>query len=116
MLRQQILDLNDKFDYFVAMMAKSKQLPVEELKPEPKSQIAESLVIDTEVEKKEIIERFNTFKENATSANLGNRQEIRQECTQENFKKMGSAWLANLENLVEKEEKEEEFRQSVMIE
>ena len=31
LLKQQVLDLNDKFDYFVCMMIKSNQIPIENL-------------------------------------------------------------------------------------
>lgn len=63
-LKKQVLDLNDKFDYFICMMLKANNMPVEDISPEaiakaaipkkgkesPKFAISDSIVIPNEDE------------------------------------------------------------------
>ena len=71
-LKQQVLDLNDKFDYFVCMMLKGQKLPVENMAPpQPKENPgqfermksaefgqSEDLEEDLEIERQELIGQF----------------------------------------------------------
>lgn len=117
-LKKQVLDLNDKFDYFICMMLKANNMPVEDISPEaiakaavpkkgkesPKFAISDSIVLpDEEFEgdgKGATVELFKEFNINAIEANLGNRKVFRQEGNSEgDLKKMGTAWLNRLADL-----------------
>lgn len=57
MLKQQVLDLNDKFDYFVCMMLKAKSMPVENMVNDDVK--ASHITVDgPDRERREILDKF----------------------------------------------------------
>jgi len=56
-----------------------------------------------EKDRKDLLERFGNFRENALAADLGNRQALRV-ADKAKRKRLGANWLESLETLVEEEE------------
>ena len=67
MLKQQVLDLNDKFDYFVCMMLKAKNVPVDSIASNPDDSHPGSQA----KEHSGLVDRFKEFEQNAYKADLG---------------------------------------------
>ena len=73
LLKKQVLELNDKFDYFVCMMLKSNQLPVDslaEMKLSPKARKRNKTLnfsdASVEEDKAETLSKFKSFTQNAS--------------------------------------------------
>ena len=73
-----MLDLNDKFDYFICMMLKSKEMTLDDMTVDDGDVRASHIHLNEQGrEQRDVLEKFKKFQENAISADLGSRQAMR---------------------------------------
>ena len=100
LLKHQVLDLQDKFDYFILMQLKSGELRVEDFQAPPQS-LGGPDVTREEVDEAEASERLKTqlqdFAASSKLWDLGNRSVLYRESTSGSG--LGKRWLSRLQEL-----------------
>lgn len=116
-----MLDLNDRFDYYVCMLLKDDKLSLSDLVVPPQPDAASpkarrsTRLTGLDLKQRQLLAQFREFSQYAKSADLGGRQAERdmeeKRALARDRNKMGAKWLQDLEQLRDVEEESE--RQSM---
>ena len=70
-----MLDLNQKFDYFICMILHGQRMPLEDVS----GPLIHQLIKNKQEDREKVLELFTEFTTNAKMANLGERQALKAE-------------------------------------
>ena len=95
------MDLHDKFDYFVTMMLKGRKMPLDDVaEPEENEEgddkPDDSMALEQEQERQDLLKEFEKFTENAKTAKLTTRDQVLLAAGNQPGKSMGTNWLNQL--------------------